>query len=129
MKSFESFQNQLDQLDTPQGESSELRSLQKNLQDLPSRSEQHQVWAWTRLREELRTPAPAIGHAWKRYFLPVLTGATALLLIGLYLNQASSDLRIEKTGDDLYSATFVSDEAEVVWVTGYTYIPSSYSLK
>jgi hypothetical protein len=133
MKNSESFQRELDLLDSGNPAATDLSALQKQLQHLAAnqeRGDQHQRWAWTRLREELK-PSPPLESTsvWKRWLMPSITGI-ALFLLGAYLLVASrSDLSIDSTGLNLYAQTFKTGNAEVVWVTGYSYIPSSTPLK
>lgn len=133
MKNSESFKRELDLLDSGNPGTGDLSRLQQNLRRHAAeneRSDQHQSWAWTRLREELQSPAGQDSvWNWQRLFLPSLAGV-ALLLLGTHLLSGSaSDLLIDSTGSDFYANTFKSGEAEVIWVTGYNYIPSSYPIK
>jgi hypothetical protein len=133
MNNSESFQRELDLLDSGSQAPTDLSTLQNRLRghaaDL-ERSDQHQIWAWTRLREELKSsPRLEPSSIWKRWLMPSMAGI-ALFLLGAYLLVASrSDLSIDSTGLNLYAQTFKTGDAQVVWVTGYSYIPSSTPLK
>jgi hypothetical protein len=132
MKNSESFKRELDLLESGASGSTELSRLQTKLRldaSFTARSDQHQTWAWTRLREELKaTPSHSL-FSWKKYLAPSLA-ATAVLLLGAYLLTSSrNNLSIESISPDLYAQTFQSGEAEVIWITGYNYIPSSYPIK
>ena len=134
MKNSESFKRELDLLESEKPGTGELSRLQQDLRRHAAeneRSDQHQTWAWTRLRAVLQSPNT--GHVsawnWQRLFLPSLAGATLILLGAYLLSGSGADLKISITGSDLYANTFTSGEAQVIWVTGYNYIPSSYPIK
>lgn len=131
MKNFETFKNELESLDSAQSVSSELGTLRTEVvlaEKVNLRSNQEQAWAWTRLREELRTEKTE-QFAWRKFFLPAAGVLSMIVVLGWLLSSEHSLLTVETMGTDLYAKTFKSGGAEVVWVTGYAYIPSSYPLK
>lgn len=130
MKNSKSFQKELDSLDiTPTSALQELRRDLRSLAQVQDRSDQHQAWAWTRLREELKKEEPSFFSLWKMRLLPVTGLAVLFLVAGVLFYTSKSDLNIDSTGPELFANTFKSNGADVVWVTGYHYIPSSYPLK
>ncbi|MFQ3671880.1 MAG: hypothetical protein SNJ84_10535, partial [Verrucomicrobiia bacterium] len=102
----------------------------------PSRSLQHQQWAWTRLHANAANPATGPDFLSVRWFA---TGAAAALGLGLALfvlrpgaeSPTTTTPTIMAKGDKLHAVPFHSKRAnaDVIWVDGYDYLPASYPLR
>jgi hypothetical protein len=94
----------------------------------PERTEQHQEWAWTRLERELAATKPAPSYFAMAGWSSSL--ACALILAGAlwmeYHPGSDADPMPTVTALDTHlSATPLRvDGADVIWVTGYDYIPT-----
>ncbi|MDD5261509.1 MAG: hypothetical protein PHD76_06625 [Methylacidiphilales bacterium] len=126
---FESFEKELQKLDSASGkeESNDslagLRSKLRQSASADSRSDQHQAWAWTRLREQLHNPERAQTSMWPwltwKWLLPA-AGAAALGLTLWWMNSDdSSDLT--PLDSNIYASSFhmKNAAADVLWVEGY----------
>ncbi|NJK92320.1 MAG: hypothetical protein HC904_11070 [Blastochloris sp.] len=135
MKNLETFEQELSAAERGESGGAEIAALRSTLANLATeqeRSGQQQAWAWTRLREELRQPEKPGLMTWLLRPM-VLGGALAVLgllvVAGLRLGGDGQDLWVNVTNPSLHAQTFKSGEAEVIWVTGYPYIPSSTQLR
>lgn len=95
----------------------------------PERSEQHQEWAWTRLQSQMACTKPAPSYfalaGWSTSF------ACALVLAGvLWMGGSGGDPMptVTSLNDHLSATPLRLDDADVIWVTGYDYIPASANL-
>lgn len=115
-----------------------LREHALDFHDSEGRSSQHQVWAWTRLESRMREERHA--SRWGLWYglsaaLSVVTISGIILFEGMLSSSQGSQtvaagLKILKSSPTIYATPFHSKEADadVVWATGYRYLPSSYSI-
>jgi hypothetical protein len=139
MKSFEEFEDQFERFES--GTQSALDPIQARLREFDrSRTPdpQSQRWAWTRLQSRLHAPA---DHS--DFSLIRLAGwglaAAAVFWVGLQLlpNQgpeqtvASGPVTINSTQPGIHAVSFNDPDvvADVVWVSGYEYMPASHNLR
>lgn len=137
MKNVDELKAALQELDSPEGGESELKSLRDQLraiarEERPSDIEQR--WAWTRMEARLSVPRANSHH-----LLPIRLvgwGALALLVLGLGLSMQSPHMpvrlpEITETRPGYSAVAFYSPEAsaQVIWVDGYEYLPGHKSLK
>jgi len=145
MKNFESLERDLEALSSPPSGAAaeslrELQSLRELLRSASAerqRSSQHQQWAWTRcqacMKEE--ASAPSFWVLLHRNLRWLGTGmALALVLLCMpYLGSASGEpLPVVTANSKSISAVpFHSPkaQADVIWVSGYNYLPASHTIR
>lgn len=94
------------------------------------RTEQHECWAWTRLQATLRDSPSNRAGFWTWALAGAATAALALAVLvpGDGTDQSpvaqSQSTRIWAGGYHMHEA-----RADVIWATGYDYIPASYPVK
>lgn len=89
-------------------------------------------WSWTRLQARLRQnhrPSPALVF-W-RWAAATSMAALALFLVLQIRNPVPQSPVAETQNPRLWASGyhFPSAQADVIWATGYDYIPASYSVK
>lgn len=96
------------------------------------RSEQHECWAWTRLQACLQQDrSSASSLAFWRW---AAIGSLALLVAALFLisRPDPSNIPVVETQNPkvwVGGFHFAEVNADVIWASGYDYIPASYSVK
>jgi len=144
MKNFDSLERDLEGLaarkNASQGqrELHSLRELLKTAAAQRQRSAQHQQWAWTRCCAQMREvpPTPSFWMLFNRN-LRWLGSGVALGLIALvslpYLHSGGMGVLpvVRASSASISAVPFHSPkaQADVIWVSGYNYLPASHTIR
>lgn len=151
MKNFDSLERDLQALSagpgavSPSSPPSETQRELQNLRELlkaasaeRQRSAQHQEWAWTRCCAQMREnpPAPSLWFVFNRNLRWLGTGVTAglvaLFSIQYFSASGTGPLPVVTANSKSISAVpFHSPkaQADVIWVSGYNYLPASHTIR
>ncbi|MEM9445459.1 MAG: hypothetical protein AAGA18_08895 [Verrucomicrobiota bacterium] len=147
------FEDELNKSDeaapSPLESSSDLNQIRYHLSSLKSQdltSDERQRWAWTRFSASMKARKKK-SHFFLNWSLA--GAATVLLLTGTVAFNNSDNSQQESTGNqvvtltvhaqpevtesepEIHAVPFYSEDAEadVIWATGYDYLPSTYELE
>jgi hypothetical protein len=139
-----------------QTELARLRDQLRHVAAQDGSSGQEQAWAWTRLQARLREEEESESHAmgWLPYFKWAALGAIGLFMVSLFVRFQTEPSGLEvaslsppaalaesvpsaeeprlptvaMANPDMHAVSFHSSEAaaDVIWATGYTYLPASF---
>lgn len=146
MKNFDSLERDLQALAAGQdaSPSSETQRELQNLRELlkaasaEKRSAQHQEWAWTRccaqMRENPSSPSLwfILNHNLRWLGTGVTAGLVALISIQYFSASGTGPLPVVTANSESISAVpFHSPkaQADVIWVSGYNYLPASHTIR
>ena len=146
MKNFDSLERDLQALSarTEAPSSEDQRELQSLCEILKSaslerqRSSQHQEWAWTRccaqMREKQSQPSfwMVLNRNMRWLGTGVALGLVALVSVSYLNSENSGPLPVVTANSESISAVpFHSPKAkaDVIWVSGYNYLPASYNIR